>query len=597
MVMNLLMAVFGPLAGPECRRALARGWVIVVRSLVAGVPALLLLGLIWSWWLAVRLEPKSSPSSAELQFGLTVTLQFMFTIAMVMTPAVLAGSLAGERERGVLHHLLVTAVSPREIVAGRLAGKLSQVGMVLLAAIPLLILLAGWNDLDLSRLATLAMLMAAVLVGGGGLAVGASVLARRGRDALLGAYLVILVLLLIPMVTRWGLASMELDWLDTTNPFLSLGRLVWDGELAPALATSGLWSFVGLLGTVLASWRLLPSCLASDDQVKRSGRRRGVPPLGERPMLWKELFIERAGTLGRLGQWLGLLIIVPLGGASIVLAAIAAWCLFVQGDAERSEWSINGMSGLLHETEHFLGWMIQWAIGLRAAVSIATERERGTWEGLLASRLEPGEIVYAKLYGSLFALRWLLGTILLAWTLGLAVGAIRFGEYANWMVETLSSGILMAAVGVRCSLSLPTATKAMTWTIALWLGGLVVVAVSAGAIICIGILAWLAVWSAGLQMGLISPTTTLWFPMGFPLAWILSTNGVIFLLASLIILDTRLRFDRIAGRMTEGTVAVTMDGWLHGRGARPVLLGDRPRKPVNVRALPIHAAPSDDLAV
>ena len=40
MVMNVLMAVFGPLAGPECRRgSRARGWVIVVRSLVAGVPA------------------------------------------------------------------------------------------------------------------------------------------------------------------------------------------------------------------------------------------------------------------------------------------------------------------------------------------------------------------------------------------------------------------------------------------------------------------------------------------------------------------------------------------------------------------------------
>ena len=324
----------------------------------------IVLCLIWSWWLGVQLNPLALPPTVELQFGLAITLYTVLTIAVVMTPAVLAGSLAGERERGVLHHLLVTAVSPREIVLGRLAGKLSQVGMVLLAAIPLLTILAGWNDLNISRLATLTLLLIAVLVGGGGLAVGASVLSRRGRDALLGAYLVILVLLLIPMAARWAYRSGGLDWLDTTSPYLSLSRLVWDGELVPALATSGIWLSAGLLGTVLASWRLLPSCLASGDQVRRPGRRRRVPELGEQPMLWKELFIERAGTLGRLGRWLGLLIIVPIGGGSLVLAAIAGWSLFGGGDAQRSDWAINEMSGLLWGTQLFLGWMIQWAIGL-----------------------------------------------------------------------------------------------------------------------------------------------------------------------------------------------------------------------------------------
>ena len=36
----------------------------------------------------------------------------------------------------------------------------------------------------------------------------------------------------------------------------------------------------------------------------------------------------------------------------------------------------------------FIGFLIQWAIGLRAAVAISSERERGTWDALLTSPLE-----------------------------------------------------------------------------------------------------------------------------------------------------------------------------------------------------------------
>ncbi len=299
--MNVVMAIFGPLAGPECRRALARGWVIVVRSLVAVALAIVVLAMAWTWWISARLDPWYSPS-IELRTAMAAGAMFLLTIVVVMAPAVLAGSLAGERERGILQHLLITAVSPREIVWGRLIGKLSQVGMMMLAALPALVILAGLMGLDLARIGTLLLLLTAVLVGGGGMAVGASVMARRGRDALLGVYLVILMLLLAPMAERLAWWAGPIGWLEFSNPYLSLARLVWQGEISPALATSGIWLVLGFLGTALAAWRLQPNCLAPEDRVKRARHRRWVPALGERPMLWKELFIERAGTLGRLGH-------------------------------------------------------------------------------------------------------------------------------------------------------------------------------------------------------------------------------------------------------------------------------------------------------
>lgn len=47
----------------------------------------------------------------ELRFFLSAVTLVLLTITAVQAPAVLAGSLAGERERGILQILLTTTVS------------------------------------------------------------------------------------------------------------------------------------------------------------------------------------------------------------------------------------------------------------------------------------------------------------------------------------------------------------------------------------------------------------------------------------------------------------------------------------------------------
>ena len=91
--------------------------------------------ILWIWWLRTLSDPFYMPTDL-LTIGLTVA-PILLTIVVVQVRRSLAGSLAGERERGVLQLLLTTAVSPREIVLS-LNGKLSQVGMILLAGVPLL---------------------------------------------------------------------------------------------------------------------------------------------------------------------------------------------------------------------------------------------------------------------------------------------------------------------------------------------------------------------------------------------------------------------------------------------------------------------------
>jgi ABC-type transport system involved in multi-copper enzyme maturation permease subunit len=548
MVMNLALALFGPLAGPECRRALGRGWLIVVRSLAATAIALVAITVIWVWWLSIGLDPSFTPS-IELRIGLSVAALVVLTIAVVMAPAALAGSLAGERERGALLLLLTTKVSSGEVVIGRMAGKLSQVGMVLLAGLPPLTLLAGWNGLGVAHVGALLLILLAVLAGGGGMATCASVFSRRGRDALLGVYLTILLLLLAPLGTRLGLPYELRDCLSTLNPYVSMTRLTWDGLIEPAVTTAAAWLGIGLLGTAAAAWRLRPSCLAAGQMVKRASRRGRIRPIGELPMLWKEIYIERAGSLGRIARWLGLLLTIPAIAVSLWLSGVVGWAVLWQRDGQWSEWARSQFGALLQATGLFLGWLLQWGIGLRSSVAIASERERGTWDALLVSPLEPAEIVWAKLAGSLFGLRWILGAVVLCWTLGVVVGAVSPGRYADWIISNTCACVLMAAIGLRCSVSLPTATRAMTWTIAGWLLAAALVPMLALSFISFGMLFFLFLWTLWIQLGLVPVNSAPWFPMTWPTAWALATNMVTLLAATLIIGETRLRFDRLAGRL------------------------------------------------
>lgn len=571
-MIDLATALLGPLAVPECRRSVARGWLILVRTLAALVAGCVALGTFWNWWFGQKYDEGYSPFSA-LRVGLLLLEGMALTIALVMSPAVLAGSLAGEKQRGTLGLLLTTAVSAREIVTGRLVGKLSQVAMMLLACLPLLVLLAVPAGLAPPTLAAMLGLPAAVTFGGGGVAIAASALARRGRDALFGVYLLVLLCLLGPLLD-WSLGIAVGGWFGALNPFFGMADLVWNEEAGHALRSIGLWGTIGLLGTALASLRLRPACLS---QLGGAARRRGrkwrvwVPPVRDNPMLWKELFIEQAGTLGRFGLVLGLFLILLLAGGSTALAGLIGWELWVRADPEAADVYRLFLGNWITGSAFLFGCLIQWAIGLRAAVAISSERELGTWDALLTSPLEGTEIVRGKLWGSLFALRWLFAATFWAWSLALACGAMSAGYYFFLLASSLVIGAFMAAIGVRTSLASATATKAMAVTIGIWLGAAAASAFVALVVTAVAHLIYFLLWLLAVQLNLAQWGPGPWFPISFGTAYVLVLLATYALATAMAVAEARVRFDRIAGRMAGGQVAIAVDQMLHGRPMPPVL--------------------------
>jgi ABC-type Na+ efflux pump permease subunit len=576
-VVNFATVLLGPLVGPECRRAVGRGWLIIIRALAGCVLVAVAAGAMWWWWIENSIDVNTSRPYMTLRGCITMIEWISIVIALVMGPALLGGSLAGERERGALGLLLTTRVNSLEIVIGRVFGKLTQVYMVLLAGVPALILLADMAGLSLGLQLVLLALPAAVAFGGSGLAAAASANAKRGRDALLAVYIGIVFFLLAPTVSLTGLPAWLFDWVGALNPFTGVIALAWVDEPTGALVSIGEWTLLGLLGLGFAAWRLRPACLGPTDgdrALKRSRRRWRVPPLDERPMIWKELYIERADSLGRFGRWINAGFITFMLVGSATLAGIYGWYVWVQPDAGWEAWALDQMKGWVGYSGFWISCLIQLAIGLRASVGISSERERGTWDAILTSPLDGNEIVMAKLWGCLQALSGLIAATLIAWTLALVCGAIEPGTFVTWVVFLMSVGVFMAAVGVRTSLEAPTATRAMALTIGIWLAAWAAVWTITGLVTGTFLALWFFGFWAASGLGMATPAAIAWPPIPWWVASVVLPNFLFIVTTVLSVSDTRLRFDRIAGRMTEGRASLALERMIYGKPNSPVFLDE-----------------------
>lgn len=566
------MALFGPLAYPECRRAASRGWIILARGLAAGAMAVVAWGGLWWWWFSQTIVPgQLYLPYTLLRVCLDVLVGMAVVVALLMSPAALAGSLAGEKERGTLGLLLTARVNALEIVLGRLAGKLSQVGQMLLAGLPALVLFAGLAGMRAPVVAAMVALPAMIGCGIGGISLAFSVVSRRGRDALVAVYLLVLLILVSPLLARLLPPPLSggLAWL---SPFAPIRPLSWDEDPVPALQTMLGWGLMGLAGVAVAAWRLRPGCLraSSGEATSRRRKRRRwlVPPVDERrPVLWKELFIERVDSLGHVGRWLGLLLVLLLLFGSMTPVSLVAYYSWIQHDEAAADASLTALRQAISDTGWWVSALIQLGVGLRAAVAISSERERRTWDALLTSPLEGREIVVGKLWGSLYAMRGLCAATLWAWTLAWAFGAMTTDWYAYLVAGTAICGGFMAAVGVRTSLAISTATRSMAVTVAIWLAALAIAsALSAMAVLFVGSVLRLAWWY--LTGGVGAGWSLLSFRAGFEIVQLLEYA----LLAMLIVLDCGLRFDRIAGRASGSPLQVAVDRAFHGLPTAPVLI-------------------------
>lgn len=277
-------------------------------------------------------------------------------------------------------------------------------------------------------------------------------------------------------------------------------------------------------------------------------------------MLWKEIFIERRNSLGGLGKWLGVLAVLYLVLTSVILAGLYLDALMRRTSMDESSARLVWFQRAIVDTAPWFSLFLAWAVGLRAAVAIASERERGTWDALLTSPLEGPEIVAGKLLGSLHALRWLILAVLLAWSLALGIGAMEPIAYVIQLASTLIVMTFMAAVGVRVSLGSSSVTTAMALTIGAGLSAWVGLALLSLLVVGIGALGLFLAWLIADRFGLTTSPTP-WFPVDFDTSFTVVRLGLYALVTAGVVIESRTRFDRLAGRIVPGEAWVP-DDWV-----------------------------------
>jgi ABC-type Na+ efflux pump permease subunit len=514
------VAFFGPLFGSELHR-LARRHLFWLRVQFVALLLLVLYIVYVSWFPGFRLSRPFTPSdTVSLSTSARFAVSFVYSVTAVqffavvlLTPIFVGSGVAEEIDRRTIEYLLVTELTNREIVHGKLFSRLVFVLGLLLTGVPVVALSIFFGGVSASLLIqSYAMLFSLTfLLGGFTMFVG-----RRGDLRL--------TLLLVYGSTLVGFALAALGSIAITagfarggNPFAQLldapplcpplhfhqlfhsdpKPLEWFtmemtachlvvGFLFLSGSTRGLrarllpdrvrakppeeWSPPDPrnlpIGTVTGGWQggdfetadPRPTWPADRNETPPPGRRgeKVREPLNEDdPLGWKERNHRfRIPLVGSRG-WIARLFVLLFWGvmATVFLSMIVYVLEWPGQNREPINWCVRVFGFTL-----LMVWVV--AIGASAAVCVTREREHGTLDPLLTLPVGRDEILAAKWRASIFGSNWLGYSLVALVALGLCGGAVWLGHLVNAVAFVLGLLTLAASLGVWFGVTSRTSIRA-----------------------------------------------------------------------------------------------------------------------------------------
>ena len=394
------------------------------------------LGLVYQSWArsfvaSVSADIHSVACFSASFFGVFSVLQLLAVV--LLGPAMVAGTVASERERRTIEYLFASSLSNSEIVLGKLAARMIHVIYMILAGVPILALMMLLGGIAPEALLALTIITLCTVLTVSTLSIAVSVWSTRAREAVTRTYLVLFVLLVLPgvvlgVLSATGAADTSLvtilEPFIEANPFAILFSVIAtaSGQMR-GVAMDIVYVFVRnqlILSAVLATAATLAVRRTHLRQRGKGAKRRSRlsqrfrPAVSERPMFWKEVFAEPAASrLGWIGRIATVLIVIVVVGLTVYFFTM----------------TVTSTSPYRRRGEEYFGFAIFMGVALacgglllvasRAAGSITSEKERDCWTSLISTPLEPGEIVWAKIAGSVWSIRGLVMLLLLILGLGL----------------------------------------------------------------------------------------------------------------------------------------------------------------------------------
>ena len=419
----------------EFRMAPRTRGLFVSRAVACGI----LLGIIVTCWLVVTGSQSVSTSGDTARFAATlfrILAPLQLALAMLAAALTSAVAVSMEKDRRTLELLLTSRLGDPQLVVGKLAGSLLRVLLLLISAVPVFAIAALFGGVTPGQIGRLfAVTVAAALAAA-------------------------------------SIANAVAFWRDTTFQTLAItafALVAWmaAGEAVAAAAGAEAAALVSPARGVFAALapgagRFLPALLAvcggvivasnavavafvrrwnTSGEPRRHaeahnaarGRSREV---WTNPVLWREI---RTRAHGRA------MVVVRIAWLALFAAAVAG--IVAQARSPRPDRMAVAVAVVPLALASLL------AVAALAVTSITSERDRGAFDLLLVSDLEPSELVWGKLLGVLGAAREIvvLPILLVAALVGLGLTTVEHGVY---MAVGLAVLIGFAAVlGIYTGLS------------------------------------------------------------------------------------------------------------------------------------------------
>lgn len=418
----------------------------IARAVYAGA----LLAIIATCWLVITGTQSITTAGDTARFGATllrILAPLQLTLAMLAAAMTSAISVSVEKDRRTLELLLVSRLTDAQLVFGKLAGSLVRVLLLVLSAVPMFALAGLFGGVTPQQLARVFVVTVAAALAAGSIATTVAF----WKDTTFQT-LAITAFALV----AWIAAG---EILAGTSGAAAAAAVSPPRALFAALGPHGAQTYLPFLAT--AGGVIAVANLIGVSQVRRwnvaVGRRREQPETAaavaargesrmvwENPILWREICTKAHGRR---------IVFVRIAWLLLFAAAVAG--IVAEARAPQPDRLAVAIAVIPMALASLL------AVTALAVTSITTERDRGAFDVLLVTDLEPKEFVWGKLVGVLVVAREivLLPLVLCA---ALVVSGIASLENGIYLAVGMSVLLFFAAVlGLHVGLSYPASRRAI----------------------------------------------------------------------------------------------------------------------------------------
>jgi ABC-type transport system involved in multi-copper enzyme maturation permease subunit len=498
--------LFGPVFLYDLVRVGRNRWTFWIRwgyiLILAGT-----LGLMYYAWLeSHRIGSNSTTivstgllASFGSRFFETVVI-IQFIVISLLTPVYLAGTIVVEKERKTLEFLFATDLHNREIIFGKLASRVINLLMYILAALPVLAFAQFFGGIDPEMVLASTVATATTVVGLAAISLWFSTFLRRARDAIMLTYLsvgvylaasIFLVIFLNVIKSTWTLQTTILGKTIALVDFADWaaeGNLIWQITKTQSPIPFGVRpSIIDALRNYLLWWAVVSGLLLVHAIVRlravslqqaygavggaRSRKKKVAttegeekivvneatskhPPIGSNPMIWKEVFVDS----GMGGGCAGKVIACILLGLIFIWPVIMVWFAFID------PWRNNTISQNFYYFQENVNIWLRITTGgltallclcatLRGAGAVSGEKDKDSWISLLSTTMTAREMLSGKWWGCVLGVRRPFGLLILIWCMALSVGAVEPAMLALDLICIVIFVSAFAWIGLFCSMT------------------------------------------------------------------------------------------------------------------------------------------------